>query len=74
MSSAIIPDDHLKAVCRIGQRADCCRYIVRELFSAGPYECAKHDQTLKEQIDRRHAAVSMIARGDNCEGIGDSDV
>lgn len=71
MTSAIIPDDHLKAVCRIGQGADCCRYIVRELFDAGPYECAKHDQTLKEQIDRRHAAGSMIARGDNCEGLKD---
>lgn len=71
MSSAIIPDNHLKAVCRIGEGADCCRYIVRELFSTGPYECAKHDANLKEQIDRRHLAGSMVARADNCEGLRD---
>lgn len=69
--SNIIPEDHLETVCRIGQRAACCRYIVRELATTGPYECAKHVQVLREQIDRRHAAGSMVARGDNCEGLKD---
>jgi hypothetical protein len=61
-----IPEDYVKTICKIGQGALCCRYIV-----GGPQglECAKHEPELAAQINRRVAAGAFTARGDNCDGI-----
>jgi hypothetical protein len=56
---------HVEEVCKIGQGAECCRYLVG---SAEGMHCAKLAPGLAEQIDRRHAVGAMIARGDNCPG------
>lgn len=69
--TALIPDDYLKAICRIGDGAATCRYIARELAFDAPYECVKHVPAFKEQIDRRHLAGTMVARSDNCDGLRD---
>lgn len=66
--SRFIPDDHLKAVCRIGKGADCCRYIVG---GAEGLECAKHQPSLKDQIDRRVLWGAFKAVADNCDGLKD---
>ncbi|MGO8241293.1 hypothetical protein ACC806_34715 [Rhizobium ruizarguesonis] len=61
-----IPGDYAQAVCKIGQGAACCRYVV-----GGPHglECAKHTPELAAQINRRVAAGAFTAQGDNCEGL-----
>jgi hypothetical protein len=60
------PDmDYIKAVCRIGQGANCCRYLTG---SARGFECAKFNAGLKRHLDERVAAQTITARGDNCEG------
>ena len=62
----VIPADMLKDVCRIGEGADCCRFIVG---GGGGLQCAKHEPVLVEQILRRVDAGLFTARGDNCEGL-----
>lgn len=60
-----LPKSHYVDVCKIGQGNDCCRYIVA---GAGGIECTKHS-SLKQQIDARAYAGSMVAISDNCEGV-----
>lgn len=56
--------DTVRNICKIGKRADCCRYLV----SGGRgFECAKLTP-LKGLLDTRVATETMHARGDNCEG------
>lgn len=55
---------HVSGVCKIGQMAACCRYLV---CGAGGFECVKHTE-LRELLDSRVAAGTMNARGDNCDG------
>lgn len=55
---------YLKEVCKIGQGADCCRYIVA---GKGGIECAKLS-TMKPAIDSRVEAGMFVAQADNCEG------
>lgn len=62
----IIPKDHLKAVCKIGGGADCCRFIVAGREGIG---CAKHESELAFQIDLRVADGLFVAIADNCEGL-----
>ena len=52
----------MKETCRIGQGADCCKYL-----ACGPegMECGKLSPGLKAAIDRRD---DMTAKGDNCPG------
>ena len=47
--------------CKMGQRADCCKYLV-----GGPkgMECAKLG-VFRSIIDAR---TDMVAKGDNCDG------
>lgn len=54
---------HIKEVCRIGQGAACCRYLI---MSDSGWECWKIDKALRQSIDNR--VQNMIAKGDNCEG------
>jgi hypothetical protein len=50
----------------MGQGKDCCRYIV---MGGGGFECAKVDPEMKRVLDRR--VMTMVAQGDNCEGVTD---
>lgn len=56
-------DEHRTNVCRIGQRAACCRYL-----TVGPdgWGCEKQT-SLRRVLDARVAQMS--AQGDNCEGV-----
>lgn len=53
----------IKAVCKIGQGAACCRYLAMGI----DWSCLKRS-SLKALLDERAAAGTMSARGDNCEG------
>jgi len=64
---AKIPDVHLKDVCKMGAGAACCRYVVAGVEGI---ECAKHQPEFAAEINRRVAAGSFTAIGDNCPGIG----
>ena len=57
-------NNYVKDVCKIGQGATCCRYLV-----IGPkgFECVR-DTDMKEYLDSRVAMETMVARGDNCDG------
>lgn len=62
-----IAQDYLKAVCKMGEGALCCRYIVA---GTDGITCAKLDRSLKKAIDLRVEAGLFTARGDNCPGWG----
>lgn len=62
----LVPDGTVKNVCKIGQGASCCRYLV--VGNAG-LECAKCAPTLKSQLDGRVAMGLFTAIGDNCAGL-----
>ena len=53
--------DFIKQTCKIGQGADCCKYLV---CGQNGFECEKLG-TLRAWIDSRD---DMTAKGDNCEG------
>lgn len=57
-------DDFAKQTCKIGQMADCCKYL---MMGPDGFECAKTNPTIKAAIDRR---TDMHAKGDNCPGFG----
>ena len=50
-------------VCKIGQGADCCRYLICD---DNGFECAK-TTSLKNAIDTR--MNQMNAKSDNCGGV-----
>jgi len=58
-------NEHIKNVCRIGQGAACCRYLVAGLLGL---ECMKDDPADKKVVDDSWATTEHIAQGDNCEG------
>lgn len=62
----VIPEKHLKEVCKVGQGNACCRYIVAD--STG-ITCAKNNPSLKKTLDHRVASNQMIAMADNCIGL-----
>ncbi len=55
----------LKEVCKIGQGAKCCRYIV--VCGRDGITCAKNID-MKKALDRRVEAGQFTAIADNCEG------
>ena len=57
-------------VCKIGQGADCCRYLVM-----GPkgFECTKHDAKVKEELDRKVEMGMFTSKGDNCDGFSEEE-
>jgi len=59
----LISKEQLYKVCKPGQGANTCRYIV---VGAEGFECAKHT-SLRGTIDKR---TDMHAKGDNCIGLG----
>ena len=56
-------DGHLKSVCKIGQGAQCCRYLTG---NPADFKCAKTNG-MKAAIDAR--AEKMKSKGDNCPGM-----
>lgn len=58
-----IPNETLRNVCKIGQGANCCRYI---LFGPSGFKCCKLTKS-KESIDSN--INNMTAKGDNCKGL-----
>ena len=62
----IIPVETLVNICRVGQGAACCRYIVS---GGNGIECVKHEPNLNQQINERVREGLFIAQGDNCEGL-----
>lgn len=63
--------DWIKQVCKFGQRANCCRYLVLRGAGAG-WHCAKLT-TLRKLLDDRVANGEMQARGDHCPGVDHSE-
>ena len=61
-----INDEKLKAVCKIGHGASCCRYLT---CGAKGFECAKNTP-IGKLLDNRAKAGTMTAQGDNCDGHG----
>jgi hypothetical protein len=59
-----IPKEHLKSICKIGQKGDCCRYIVVDPEIG--FACAKLD-LLSVAINKN--LPNMVAKSDNCEGL-----
>lgn len=56
-------DEHIKNVCKIGQGAECCKYL---LLGSGGFECGKISEW-KEVVDKEWDSTKT-AQGDNCEG------
>jgi hypothetical protein len=59
-------DDWARTVCKTGQGAECCRYLV---MAPNGWSCAKHTG-LKAYLDRRVVTNTIRAQGDNCLGRG----
>lgn len=60
----MIKKPYLDDVCRIGQGAACCRYLVVHPYNG--FQCAKLT-TLRSVIDAR--VGRMAAQSDNCDGL-----
>jgi hypothetical protein len=60
-----IDKERLREICKLGQGADCCRYI-----TAGPdgIRCQKFT-SVGRYIDARVLEGTFVARGDNCPGL-----
>jgi hypothetical protein len=57
--------EHWYNVCKIGQGADCCKYVVG---GQKGLECAKENVADKRVIDENWAQTPHIAQSDNCVG------
>jgi len=55
--------EHLNDICKMGQGAECCRYIIYDPCVG--ITCAKLT-SLKQTLDDK--AGTMRAKADNCEG------
>lgn len=58
---------HIKKVCKMGQGASCCKYLV---MGTKGFECMKTDPKNKKVIDDNWATTPHVAQGDNCPGFG----
>ena len=56
--------EQVQLVCRIGQEAECCRYLV---MGTKGFECMKTNPLNKAVIDEAWDD-SKSAQGDNCKG------
>jgi hypothetical protein len=61
----VIPQEHLKEVCKIGQGDKCCRYVYAD---GDGIQCAKLDDAFRTMIDTKVALGLFVAIGDNCGG------
>lgn len=62
-------NDHIKNVCKIGQKHDCCRYLTG---GKDGFYCEKNTD-LRFILDERVMLGTITARGDNCEGWKNAD-
>lgn len=60
-----IPQKHLTEVCKPGQNESCCRYLAN---NGGEWTCEKLT-LMRAFLDKRVAEGQMRAKGDNCEGL-----
>jgi len=58
--------NHVEMICRIGQGADCCRYLIA---TKRGFCCAKKHADAKVVLDQRAALHKIRARADNCDGF-----
>lgn len=63
--TAFPADAHIRDVCKHGGGEAACRYLV---IIGGKPKCGKYGPA-RDLIERRVAENSMIAKGDNCDGI-----
>ncbi len=61
-----INNAHLNSVCKIDQQKDTCRYISCSKIG---FVCMKKSPA-KEKLDDMARDGNMVARSDNCEGLG----
>jgi hypothetical protein len=61
----MLSDEHVNNICKMGQKAECCRYLT---IGANGFSCAKLTE-LKPTIDDRVASKQFTAKGDNCPGV-----
>lgn len=59
--------DYIKSTCKIGQGAECCRYLT--MGSKG-FECALLEESLRIIIDERVETGKMVSISKNCKGYG----
>ena len=59
-------NNQIKTVCKIGQGADCCKYLV---MSPNGFECSKFKPEDKAVIDKAWESGHHVAQGDNCGGM-----
>ncbi len=60
------PDNkQVREVCKIGQGAECCRYLT---MGANGWSCEKLSE-MGITLDAKALAGSMTARADNCPGL-----
>lgn len=53
---------HIESICKIGQGKICCKYLVMGIDG---FKCAKNTALAINLNSKK----SMIAQGDNCEGM-----
>jgi len=58
--------EYVKQTCKIGQGKSCCRYLV---MGANGFECGKLERTLRDALNKRVASNTIVAQGDNCDGL-----
>ena len=63
-----ISKDHLNNVCKIYKKHETCRYL--SLSKIG-FVCMKISPA-KNKLDQLVREKSMVARGDNCKGLGEN--
>ena len=56
---------HVENVCKIGQGALCCKYLV---IGMKGYECMRVSPENKKVIDDNWKTTAHVAQGDNCAG------
>jgi hypothetical protein len=60
-----IPDAHLISICKVNKKNLTCRYIG---MNHNGFVCMKHT-VLKSSLDQMVIDKTIIAEGDNCNGI-----
>jgi hypothetical protein len=67
--------DHLRNVCKIGQKEQTCRYLYAGQTG---FECVKLDQDFKhlqdQRVEKGIAAALGQGTGDNCDGVTDKAI
>jgi len=57
-------NEFVMKTCKPGHKEKTCRYL---LVGLSGWECGKTNEKMKKILDGKD---DMVARGDNCEGVG----